>query len=310
MGPRVVDTFLFVDAYEADVLLVKLHLESPLVERFILVESDVTFRGDYKGLQARNLIETDERFASFRDRITIVEHRGRLFDGPPCYQTYYENEERSRASVWPHISDLPDDTWVMVSDVDEAVDCTDPSRLKKFCDILVGHCDVGATLYFGHYRYWYDFDNLCPWRDIFTPVAQLGTFRSGQTSFMCRSRESRNNRIFRPGDEPLFFEYTHCFPAEAIWKKLNSFIHDGYTRDELNDALLTNHWVKAASRGEYPGQRGYEDWFDTVPLTERNSPKYVRENLGRLKTFVIPEDYLERRQRRFGSVAQKSTETY
>lgn len=102
------------------------------------------------------------------------------------------------------------------------------------------------------------------------------------------------------GERPLFFEYTCCFPAEDIWKKLNSFIHDGYKQEELANAIKANHWVKAAARGEYPGQRGEEDWFETVELTEQNSPRYVRENLARLKTGIIPANYRETRRQLYG----------
>jgi hypothetical protein len=297
---RVVDTFLFAEAYEAELLLAKLHCESPVVDEFVLVESTHTFRGEEKGLQARALVGGDDRFAPFRDRLTVIEHAGRLFEGPPCYETYYENEERSRASVWPHVAARfsPRD-WVLVSDVDEMVDGTDPARAAAFRGHLAAHAGWGRALRFGHYRYWYDWDNRCYWAGVVTPAAQVGAIRRGASTLRCRSRPPAGSWDVPAGDRPLFFEYTFCFPREAMWRKLNSFIHDGYAPRDLEVALLTNHWVKAPSRGERPGQQSV-DWLETVVLDEANSPKYVRDNLARLKTHAVPQDYREHRRRLYG----------
>ncbi len=295
---KIVDTFLFAEAYEAELLLAKLHVEDPLVSEFVLVESACTFRGRNKGLQAKALIASDERFAPFRDKITVIEHAGRLFDGPGCYETYYENEERSRESVWDHVRSRYDDSdWLLVSDVDEMVDGTDALRAAAFLDHL--RQGAGCTLYFGHYRYWYDWDNRCYWDGIFTPAVQLGTVARGASSLRCRSRHPAVHRVHRPGQSPLFFEYTFCFPQEGMWKKLTSFIHDGYTEEDLRLALATNHWVKAPARGERPGEQAV-DWLETVALDAGNSPAYVRDNLARLKTDVIPADYREQRRERYG----------
>ncbi len=296
---KVVDTFLFAEAYEAELLLIKLTLESPVVNEWVLVESSQTFRGEEKGLQARKLIYSDERFAPFRDRIVLVEQQGRPFEGPPCYQTYYQNEERSRAMAWAHVdANYSDDDWFLVSDVDEAVDGTDPERAERFLGHLSRQAGRNVVLRFGHYRYWYDFDNRCYWAGIVTPAVRVGAARRGAGSTRARSTNSASIDV--PAEDlPLFFEYTFCFPPEGMWKKLNSFIHDGYTREDLERALLTNHWVKSPQRGEKVGGMDV-DWLETVELIEQNSPAYVRENLARLKTGVIPADYREHRKRLYG----------
>lgn len=294
---NVIDTFLFSESYEAELLLLKLHLESPVVTHWVLVESDVTFRGEPTGLHAKKLLE-DKRFAPFRDSVTVVEHHGRLFDGPACYDTYLKNEVRSRESAWPFINSFSkNEDWVIVSDVDEAVDCTDPIRHAKFIEHL--HANGDATLFFQHYRYWYDFSNLTKYKGVVTPVANVGAIRNDKSSLAARTRIVHERVDFPSDPEPLFFEYTFCFPREAMWKKLTSFIHDGYTEEELRLALLTNTWVKSAARGEKVGQR-HDDWFETVILTEQNSPKYVRDNLSRLKTNAVSPDYKEHRRSIYG----------
>lgn len=123
---KIVDTFLFCDEYEKELLLAKLTMQSTRVDLHILVESDVTFRGEYKGLQARKMVEEDDRFSPYRA------------------------------------------------------------------------------------------------------------------------------------------------------------------------SLLTNHWTKSAARGERVGERP-TDWFEKVELDEHNSPVYVRDNLDRLRTGLIPVDYRRNR---------------
>lgn len=178
---KIVDTFLFAEAYEAELLLLKLILESPLVDEFVLVESDVTFRGEFKGLQARKLVEEDDRFAPFRDRIAFIEQKGRFCHGPAGYRTYYENEEQSREAGWKYVSEkYSGEDWVFVSDVDEALDATDPARADLFLQHLEEKRLTDATMYFFHYRYWYDFDNRCFWKGISTPVTHVESIWNGE----------------------------------------------------------------------------------------------------------------------------------
>jgi hypothetical protein len=294
---RIVDTFLFCEEYERELLLLKLNLEDSVVSDFVLIESDVTFRGDFKGFHARKLIENDDRFAPFRAKLRIIEQKGRLFDGPANYETFYENEERSRNLAYGFLNKCDVDTWVLVSDVDEAIDATCPQRRIAFLDHL--KANERKTIYFGHLRAWYDFNNHCSWKGIFTPATQVGTLWKEWSTLRCRSRRAGQNVEVPAGDNPFFFEYSFCFPKEAMWEKLNSFIHDGYTREELDVALATNSWVKSAKRCESVGSQPF-DWFELVELTEKNSPKYVRDNFETLRTNVISKEYRENRRNLYG----------
>lgn len=295
---KFVDTFLFSEAYEKEILLLKLILEDSLIDEWVLVESDVTFRGDYKGLAARQLVEEDARFAPFRSRLTIIEQVGRLADGPAGYGTFYENEELSRELAGKHVmAKYPDDTWVFISDVDEMLDATDSLRRETFLNKLQ---DPLATYYCSHNRFWYDFDNYCSWKGVRTPVLSVKAVRTGHSNFRCRSRGVCWRKDIESDPVALFFEYTFCFPAEAMWRKLNSFIHDGYTREELGEALRLNTWVKSGARGERIGERGKEDWFERVRLTPENSPQYVRDNLGQFRIGAVSGDYQMHRDSRRG----------
>lgn len=249
---KVVDTFLFCEEYERELLLAKLTMQSPRVDLHVLVESDVTFRGDYKGLQAKKMVEEDDRFAPYCASLLIVEHKGRLRNGPPEYRTYQANEVQSRQLAWATINDFASDgDWLIVSDVDEMFDFQSRDRLDAFERCLKEN--RGRSPNFEHYRYWFDYDNRCYHTGFRTPVIEIGLIRSKIAEMDIRTRPPSVSFIVAADGNPVCFEYSYCFSYESNWKKLNSFTHDGYTRGELDISLLTNHWTKAAARKEKVG---------------------------------------------------------
>ena len=69
---RVFDTFQFSEPHEASVLLAKLHIESELVEKWIVVENDYSIKGGWKGRHLESVLASDPRFEMFRDRIVLI----------------------------------------------------------------------------------------------------------------------------------------------------------------------------------------------------------------------------------------------
>ena len=58
---------------EKNLLLAKLNVEQNFVRHFVIAECAYSFKGTYKGLTLRRLIEEDPAFKSFREKITIIE---------------------------------------------------------------------------------------------------------------------------------------------------------------------------------------------------------------------------------------------
>jgi hypothetical protein len=291
---QIVDTFLFSEPYEKELLLIKLHLEDAGISKFVIIESSYTFRGEYKGLSARKMIESDKRFAPFLSKIHLIEHDKWLCPGPQNYDTFYQNEEASRESCWSYLeSQCHNDDWVIISDVDEAFDCKNLERHDAFLAYLQDN--QGATCRFGHIRFWYQINNLGNYYGVRTPVTQIGTIKKGWSSLKCRSKQiGRNVDLQCDLNFPLCWEYTFCFPSiEDMWKKLCSFIHDQYTFSELEEALQANYWVKCKARGEKVGKK--EDWCELIELNSKNSPDYILENQRLFPTSFIPFDYRENR---------------
>lgn len=110
----IVDGFTFFN--ELDILEIRLHELYPVVDKFVIVESDLTFRGDKK---AFIFDENKKRFAKYLDKIIYLQHQGNethARDGIGPWMR--EFSQRDAMGIGFHAVCNPGDI-VMVSDVDE-----------------------------------------------------------------------------------------------------------------------------------------------------------------------------------------------
>jgi beta-1,4-mannosyl-glycoprotein beta-1,4-N-acetylglucosaminyltransferase len=105
----IVDCFTFYN--EIDVLKKRLRYLSPAIDRFVLVESTVTHRGDPKELYFEN---NKEQFSEWLDKITHI-----IVDDNPVDEDPWSRENHQRNCILRGIEDLDDDDLVLISDVDE-----------------------------------------------------------------------------------------------------------------------------------------------------------------------------------------------
>jgi beta-1,4-mannosyl-glycoprotein beta-1,4-N-acetylglucosaminyltransferase len=112
--PKLYDCFTFFN--ELDLLEIRLHELSPVVDRFVLAEAPVTFRGKPKPLHFQ---ENRARFAPFLDRIThIVVDAGQMPTGErPGDDWAREYAQRNRLA--DGVREAAPDDLVLLSDVDE-----------------------------------------------------------------------------------------------------------------------------------------------------------------------------------------------
>jgi Glycosyltransferase family 17 len=106
---QVIDCFVFND--ELILLEVRLRLLDPVVDRFVLVEADLTHQGAPKGL---TFLENAHKFARWRDKITHVVVRDMPKDGDA-----WNRENHQRRAVARGIGDADPMDIAIVSDVDE-----------------------------------------------------------------------------------------------------------------------------------------------------------------------------------------------
>lgn len=303
---KLYDCFLFSEPMEANLLLVKFNLEKDFVHKWVLCESPYTFQGEFKGLHALNLLNSDNRFKEFLDRIVIV-------SPPDDFQPLHGNENNEgknfdrenaqRATCLSYILTMAeDDDWVMISDTDESIDFSNASRMNTFKTIITYGLDIFKLQ---RMRYWYDFDNRCFLPNIHIPFVKVGLLKGNPQFINARHFDHIQKIQINDGKDKdnwsLAFEYSYCFPTlEDVWRKKCTYSHTGFTMESVETGLSCNHWPRSHLRGEKVGQEPY-DFFEFVELNDRNSPKYVRDNLSWLKTNIVNPNYKQNRIAKYGS---------
>jgi beta-1,4-mannosyl-glycoprotein beta-1,4-N-acetylglucosaminyltransferase len=112
----IVDAFMFYN--ELNILELRLELLDKYVDRFVLVESEVTHVGTPKELFFQN---NKDRFAKWLQKIT---HIVMTAEEAPKDPSPWAREKYQRECIFRGLEDVPDSAIVMISDVDEIPDMT------------------------------------------------------------------------------------------------------------------------------------------------------------------------------------------
>ena len=210
---RIVDAFLFSEPHEKEVLLIKLNLGARHVTEWVLVENEYTHQAEFKGLHAREMIDGDPRFDPFKDRLTIISgtHRFPEVDRARIDEQGLAADRAQRELARDYLLDTyDDDTWVLVSDADEALDVSSDENYDYLCRKVA---KLGAPVVpLPRTRYWYDIDNL--WLDRrATTLVRLGEIRHHDTEM----GQHRQTWTMRPIQWPksLVYEYSVLLPARG-----------------------------------------------------------------------------------------------
>ncbi len=293
----IIDTFLFSEPHESDLLYLKLLLEESQVKYWVLQENAYSTKGEFKGLFAHEVLK-EARFAPFRDRMIICSAQTPISNSSEEGDNF-QRENWQRTICLDALKQLEFNTGdkILVTDVDEMIDFSDQTRTDRFFQIVNQH--PLQPLWIGRMRYWYDYDNRAYIPCIRIPVIPIEVL-SQHPQLIAQVRHVHNGPVFEANEEPIAFEYSYVFKSfEDVWRKKVTYAHTGFTQESVRIALECNHWVRSPDRGETVGTDSM-DWFEKVELTPLNSPKYVRENIDILRTKIISPDYKANRMKRYG----------
>ncbi len=298
---KIVDSFLFSEIFEKELLLLKFVLEDSCVDEWILLENAYSFQGDFKGLQAKYLLNSDDRFKPYLHKVTIIsEERATavLSKDEVLDNEAFKIEYWQRDLAYNHfMSKYSDEDWIIICDVDESLDFSDVSRRTELLHRM--KADKQGILHVSTKRYWYDFDN------DYQPL--YGIPMCSKTYLQATGKKLHHVRIDYHADlkmkwnNIIGFEYSSCFNIEEIYRKLATNSHMAVKMDELKQALRCNHRpISKARRMEIKNNRRF--FFETVELTEANSPQYVRENIAWLKTYNVDLNYEDNRYNDYAEI--------
>lgn len=206
---RVIDAFLFND--ELDLLEIRLNELDAVADRFVLVESTVTFSG-----RPKPLVYADHRarYARWHDRIehVVVE------DTPDTGAWRWGRETHQRDAIVRGLRDARCDDLVLLSDLDEI---PDPA--------LVAARVRGA--YLVDYRMYYV--NARQPRGTTVGTIALYAFQ-----LLARGAEAtRRARFHFPSIPDGGWHFSYAMPPDRIRAKLRAFSHAEFDNEDIANAV-------------------------------------------------------------------------
>ena len=161
----IIDCFLY-DG-EFDLLCLRLKLHSAYVDRFVIVQSSVTFQGNHSTVPKLDVESLEKLIPSCNSKIFFIYLDESDFD---LYSTAPEREISSRQSFSRGLVDLNPDDLVLISDVDELFDFT-----SFISQLSSNDCIYQLNLFFAYFCPNYICINM-PWWGA--PIAIPGSLFS------------------------------------------------------------------------------------------------------------------------------------
>jgi hypothetical protein len=306
-------TFLFSDPAEWELFVAKIISEKNLVQHWFVVNGAFNFKGEFIGLCAKKLLESESRLELYKSRITIIESEENHFYNikrrhqltPTDIFRYLRNrkqqsvarreklfffvERRARDLATSAIlSQTAESDWLLITDVDEILDATGV-RGDYIRDKLAN--TRGKFLRVPRLRYVFDFDNLDP-QMKFCPIIQVSLLAGEDPLNISDFRFRQDGSILTA--RPIVYEYSYCFPMEAIRRKLQNFAHVGPDQEMFSTALRLNHHFI------HPGMStSARVWLEQSKPEIEFHATYVVENFANLQTGNINPDYESARKNEF-----------
>jgi beta-1,4-mannosyl-glycoprotein beta-1,4-N-acetylglucosaminyltransferase len=219
------DTFTFFQ--ELDILEIRLTELYPVVDAFVLVEATHTHKGDEKPLY---YAANRQRFARWNDKIRHIVV-GDLPQGS-TQAAIWRREIGQRQAIERGLVDLPDDTIVLVSDLDEI------PRREIVASLAQQGMPDDAIYTFGQTLYYYNVNTSC------TSLRWNGT----RATHLSNIRALTPDGVRWEGLRPRSNEYPrHAYVGDAGWhlsyfgdvkhiqQKMRSFLHQELVSDEHLD---------------------------------------------------------------------------
>jgi|SaaInlV_165m_DNA_1040744.scaffolds.fasta_scaffold27520_2 hypothetical protein len=273
---------------ELDLLEIRLNTLKDVVDKFVLVEAENTFRGNPKPLW---YLENKDRFAEFEDKIIhIVMGADKSFD-KTHHRHMYENDFAQRRYVYEGFRDCKDDDILILSDLDEIPNASTISKIaKEYVEPV-----TMKQLFFYHYlNTAFNHGNDGPfWKgSVITSKADLDREFGGDLQVLRdisihdlgRCARHSPDRQLLPMVDDGGWHFSFVGSGEFQNMKQKSYAHDEFdfmdendfnaARENLYDPLL---------KGRGPGASSFYGFVDLEKL-----PEYVANNKDKFGHMLRP----------------------
>ncbi|GBE02444.1 spore protein YkvP [bacterium BMS3Abin08] len=249
------DTFIFFD--ELDLLEIRLHELSDVVDFFVLVESTETFSGKKKELCYQ---KNKGRFKAFRDRIIHV-----IVDDMPVTENRWQREIYQRNAIMRGLEDCDQGDTILISDVDEI-----PSP-----EGVVRNMSGGAKVFKQRLYYYY--------LNCQAEVSWNGTVMIGY-KHISTPQDIRDLREALPEIDCGGWHFSYLGGVKKIIEKIESFSHAEVDNSYYKDITRLQEKIE---RGKDPFDRGYTYRFVGF---DKVYPCYLLKNLAKFRHLIKESD--------------------
>jgi len=271
---KIFDCFMYFD--EDLILDLRLNTLSEFVDKFIIIESNITHTGNKKSLKF-----DIKKFKNFEHKIDyypienlIIDKNLRLKDS---WSKHHLVDQSIRNSIADYINDASDNDWILISDIDEI---PNPEKIKDF--------DSNRKFaFFEQQMFCYKFNlksiNESPWygsricvkKHLKSPQWLRNIKIKTNRSFF--SRLLNNYQVLKDGG----WHFTSIKSPSEIITKLKSFAHSEIVKPNM----LNEDYIKNKIDN-------HEDIFEREIILKKieinnNFPKYLLENREKFSKFLI-----------------------
>ena len=271
---KIFDCFMYFD--EDLILDLRLNTLNDYVDKFIIIESNITHTGNKK------LLQFDiKKFKNFEHKIDYYPIKNLTIDKnlklKDSWSKHHLVDQSIRNSIASYIGDASDNDWILISDIDEI---PDPIKLNNF-DKRRKFAFFEQEMFCYKFNLksisetpWYG-SRICVKKYLKSPQWLRNIKIKSNRSFF--SRVLNNYQILKNGG----WHFTSIKSPIEIITKLKSFAHS----EIVKPSMLNEEYIKNRIDN-------YKDIFDRDIILKKvnidNSfPKYLLENKEKFRKFLI-----------------------
>lgn len=272
------DGFIFYN--EIELLLLRLEVMAPYVDKFIIVESRKTFTNESKEL---NFEKYKSRFGGYLDKIIYIV----IDEFPESFESAWEREHYQRAMITEGIKNAADSDILIVTDVDEIISPYGIKRIKRLLkknDDAILNLELLNCWYYLNYVeqneiFWSD-PRACCVKKLRTPQEECyGSYPLDEDRrISAQTLRSWNIYVNVPC---AGWHFSYMGGVERIKSKVKAFSHQEYNTDEMLADDRINEMIKD---GKDLFGREFAH-FASIPVSGI-MPKVVTKNTKKYETWI------------------------